>query len=1046
MSLPEICIKKPVFATVLNLFLLILGIVAFFRLSVREYPNIDAPVVSVETRYRGASAEIIESEVTQILEESLAGIEGIDVMSSHSRQEASQISINFNLERNPETAASDVRDRVSRVRGKLPRDIEEPIVQKVEADAQPIIYIAFYSDRHSPLEITDFADREVKSQLQTLPGVAEVMIFGERRYAMRLYVDPERLAAFHLSPQEIEAALRRQNIDVPSGRIEGKLREYTVLSETNLKTPEEFNNMVIAEHDGYLIKFQDVGYAKYGAAEERSVARYNGKDSIALGIVKQATANPLDVSKVIQEKLPLIQKTIPEGMKIDIAYNKANYIKSSIDNVYHAIFEAIILVGVIIFLFLGNLRITLIPLIAIPISMFGAFFLMMMMGFSINILSLLAFVLAIGLVVDDAIVVLENVHRYLEQGKKPFEAAMLGCKEISFAILAMTLTLAAVFAPVGFLTGVTGKLFTEFSWTLAGAVLISGFVALTLTPMMCSKLLRHNHSPSPLTSWFEKLYKHVQHGYEANLKKVLLNPKKTLALGMCLAIASFSMFWILRSELAPMEDEGTIIGVFMAPEGATIDYTSKYANQLEHIFDKVPEVEKFFVVSGFPVVNMGISFMKLVDWKEREREAKRIIFGMGGEMFNVTGLMAFPMNPPPLGQSPQNKALEVAIQTTESYEKLDKMSEALLMKLRQNPGLTYPETDLKLNKPQLKIEIDREKAAELNVEIETIGRTLETLLGGRQVTRFKRDGKQYDVIVQLANFDRSNQSDLQKIYVKSTKGEMIQLSNIIKPFETVSPKELNHFNQLRAASLSANLAPGYTIGEAVEYVEKSAKEVLNERAKIEFNGESREFQKSSSSIYFFFVLALVFIYLVLSAQFESFKDPLIILFTVPLSIGGALVTLYLAGKTLNIFSQVGMITLIGLITKHGILIVEFANQQKESGKKSFQAIYDACLMRLRPILMTSAATVLGAFPLAIAIGAGAESRQNIGWVIVGGLTIGTFFTLFVIPCVYLLFQPKEKEAEKTIKDIFVIEGSAGDGLGSVYQGSSHPDKRGGAIS
>lgn len=1026
MNLPELCIRRPVFSTVINLFLLILGIVAFFRLTVREYPNIDPPVVSVQTNYRGASAELIESEVTQVLEESLAGIEGIDVISSQSRQEVSQITVNFNLEVNPQTAAADVRDRVARVRGNLPKDIDEPIVQKVEADAQPIIYIAFYSDRHSPLEITDFADRVVKSQLQTLPGVAGVMIFGERRYAMRLTIDPQLLAAYRLSPQDVEAALRRQNVDVPGGRIEGKYREYTVLSETDLKTPEEFNNMIIAQSNNSLVKLKDVGYAKYDAVNERSIARYNAKDSVALGIVKQATANPLDVSKIIAEKLPLVEKTVPEGMKFEIAYNKADYIKSSIENVYHAIFEAIILVAVIIFLFLGSFRVSIIPLIAIPVSLFGAFFLMMMMGFSINTLTLLAFVLAIGLVVDDAIVVLENVHRYLEEGKKPFEAAILGCKEISFAILAMTLTLAAVFAPVGFLTGVTGKLFTEFSWTLAGAVLISGFVALTLTPMMCSKLLKGHQKASPLTSWFEKLYNGFQTGYQEKLKSALLNPKKTVFIGVTLALISMSMFLVLRSELAPMEDEGTIIGVFLSPEGSTIDYTSKYAGQLEEIFDKVPEVERFFVVSGYPVVSQGISFLILSDWVKRQREAKRIIFDMGSKMFNVTGLMAFPMNPPPLGQSPQNKPVDVVIQTTESYEALDKISNDLLAKLYQNPGLMYVQSDLKLNKPQLKIEIDREKAAELGIEVETIGRTLQTYLGGSQVTRFKREGKQYDVIVQLAAQNRDSQSDLEKIYIKTPKGEMVQLSNLIKPKQTVSPKELNHFNQLRAASFTANLAPGYTIGEALNYIETAAKEVMNDKARIDFGGESREFKKASASIYFFFLLALVFIYLVLSAQFESFKDPLIIMVTVPLSLAGALLTLFLAGKTLNIFSQVGMITLIGLITKHGILIVEFANQQRAQHKLPFQAVFDACLMRFRPILMTTAATVLGALPLATAIGAGAESRQNIGWVIVGGLTIGTFFTLFVIPCVYLLMQPKEKK----MKDIFVVEGGVNLGLES----------------
>jgi multidrug efflux pump len=999
-TLPELSIKRPVFATVMSLVLVLVGIVSYERLSVREYPAIDPPVVTVDTTYPGASAAIVETQVTKVLEDALAGIEDIDFITSISRQESSQITVRFKLDRDPDYAAADVRDRVGRVRGRLPDEIEEPIIQKREADAQPILHLAFYSDRHSALEITDYADRYVKDQLQTVPGVAEVRLFGERQYSMRIWLDPERLAAYNLSPQDVEAALRRQNVEVPSGRVESQQREFTVLSETDLRTPQQFNDLIIKDANGYLVRLADVGNAELGPLDERLVVRFNGKPAIALGVIKQATANPLEVAEGVQKLLPGITQSLPEGMQVRMANDKSVFIAESIKNVYQTIFEAILLVALIIFLFLRSIRATIIPLVTIPVSLIGAFALMYAFGFSINTLTLLALVLAIGLVVDDAIVMLENIYRHVENGMPPVKAALVGSREISFAVIAMTITLAAVYAPIGFMTGITGRLFTEFAWTLAGAVIVSGFVALTLSPMMCSKLLRHQTTHNIFYRIIESGLNFVTRAYRALLRGALAVRPVVLLIGLAVAAASYFLFATLKSELAPIEDQGNIFVVFRAPEGATIDYTDAYAKQLEEIALKVPEADRVFSVAGNPTVSQGRVILRLVPWSERERSQQDIGKAIAPEMVVIPGVVAFPGNPPPLGQGAREKPINLVIQTSRPYEELQKMVDDLLQKAETYPGLVDVDSDLKLNSPQLDIAVDRDKAAAVGVEIDTLGRTLETMLGGRQVTRFKREGEQYDVVVKIADFDRENPDDLRRIYVRGKDDSMIPLSNLITIKETVAPKELNHFNQLRAATITAQLAPGYTLSDGLTFLEEAAKELLPATAYLDYGGQTREFKEASASIYITFLLALAFIYLVLAAQFESFTDPLIIMLTVPLSVTGALLALWWSGGTLNIYSQVGLVTLIGLITKHGILIVEFSNQLRAQGHPMRDAVIEAAALRLRPILMTTGAMVLGAVPLAIATGAGAESRQDIGWVIVGGLLVGTFFTLFVIPVVY----------------------------------------------
>jgi len=1003
MKLSEICIRRPVFATVLSLVIVLLGLASYFRLSVREYPKIDPPVVSVQTTYRGASPEIIETQVTKILEESLAGIEGIDFMTSVSRQERSNISITFNLNRDASSAAADVRDRVGRVRKQLPDDIDEPVIQKVEADAQPTIYIALSSERHDAMELSDYADRYVKDQLQTLPGVAQITIIGERRYSMRIWLDPDKMAAYGVTPQEIEAALTRENVQVPAGRVESRWREYTVLPLTDLQTPDQFNNMSIrVGNNDALVRLKDVGYAEFGPVDDRSEFRFNRQSAVAVGVVRQSTANPLDISRDVRARVPDIRRALPPGMRADVAYDRALFIQESLKNVYWTIGEAVILVVLIIFVFLRSLRATLVPLVTIPVSLIGAFALMNLFGFSINTLTLLAMVLAIGLVVDDSIVMLENIWRHIEHGQRPFHAAMAGAREIGFAVLAMTLTLAAVYVPIGFMQGTTGKLFTEFALTLAGAVIVSGFVALTASPMMCAKWLRREESHGRVYKVIEDALRRLTTGYDKLLARALSMRPIVLATGAVVAVLGGFFYSQLSSELAPFEDQGILLSVIVAPEGSTIEYMQKYAREVEQVYFNVPEVDRAFVISGFPTIIQGRAFALLKPWSERDRTQQQIVAAVGGPgnpMSYITGVNAFPVNPPPLGATPSDRPVNMVIQTTRPYAELQEMVTKVIARAAQIKGLENIDTDLKLNQPQLKVDVDRDKAANLGISGDALGRTLQTLLGGHQVTRFKREGKQYDVIVQIADPFRTSPTDLPRLYVRGSAG-LVQLANLVNVTESVAPSELNHFNQLRSATISATLAPGASLGEALQSLGQAVREVLPPTAQIDYGGQSREFRKSSSSIYMTFVLALAFIYLVLAAQFESFRSPLIIMLTVPLSIAGGLFALWLDGSTLNIYSQVGLVTLIGLITKHGILIVEFANQNRRRGLDKLRAVREAAVVRLRPILMTTGAMVFGAIPLAIATGAGAESRQDIGLVIVGGLLIGTLFTLFVIPAVY----------------------------------------------
>jgi multidrug efflux pump len=1009
MGFTEFCIRRPVFATVLSLVLVLAGLMSFSRLTIREYPAIDEPQVSVQTNYSGASAEIIESQVTQVLEGSLAGIEGIDTIESTSRAEQSRITVRFRSTVNIDAATSDVRDRVSRVRRSLPDEITEPTISKVEADAQPIIFLVLQSGSMNALELTDYVDRFVVNRFKNLDGVADVTVNGERRYAMRVWIDPARLAGYGLTVQDVENAIRNQNADIPAGRIESSEREFTVLSRTSLGTAEEFSRIVLKQAGGLQVMLGDVSRVELGTADVRRESRYNGSTAISIGIVKTAVANPLDVANEVNEILPRLNADLPQGTSASIGFDSTVFIERSISNVFKTILEAVGLVLVIIILFLHSFRAALIPVVTIPVSLIATFAIMYATGLTVNTLTLLAMVLAIGLVVDDAIVVLENIFRHIEEGMKPFEAAIRGAREIGFAVIAMTLTLAAVYAPIAFTPGRTGRLFLEFAVTLAGAVIISGFVALTLTPMMCSKLLKHQERKNIFARVVEGILGGLERGYASLLRGALSLRWFVLILALGVGAGGGWLFTQLKSELSPTEDRGTIIVSGNAPEGASLAYTQRYAGQVEELLADVPELRSWLMIVGAGEVTQFTSFARLKDWDERSVKQQEVTQKILPRLRKIAGVQSSASNPASLGFRGFGKPFQFVIQSSASYEEINDLADALVERLKDNPGLVDLDTDMRLNKPEVQVSIDRDRVADLGLDISVIGRTLENLLGGRNVSTFQIGSEQYDVTVALPASLRASPDTLARIFVKSSNGNMVQLSNVVTTRESVAPRDLRRFNQLRAITIQANLAPGYTLGEAITAVNAAAAEVLPQGTITDLSGQAREFRDASSNLALIFVLALAFIYLVLAAQFESFRDPLMIMVSVPLSMTGALGALWLTGGTLNVYSQIGLVTLIGLITKHGILIVEFTNKLQEQGVARREAIVQAAGLRLRPILMTTAAMILGAIPLALATGAGAESRQQIGWVIVGGMSLGTLLTLFVVPCVYAVMGWKPKQ-------------------------------------
>jgi multidrug efflux pump len=1012
MQLAETSIRRPVFATVLSLLIMLVGAVSFNRLSVREYPKIDEPVVSVQTRFGGASSEVIEGQVTKILEDSLSGIEGVDVITSSSRPERSQISIRFALSRDADSAAADVRDKVSRVRQRLPQGIDEPVIAKVEAESFPVVFLAMSSDTHSALQLSEMANQLVKPILQTAPGAADVTVFGERKFSMRIWLDPDRLAAYRLTVQDVEDALRRSNLEVPAGRIESAQREFNVTAATDLRRPAEFRQVVIRNTNGLPVRIGDVARVESGPADERSAVRLNGRDSIAVGVIRQATANPLELSAGVMQLLDKVRNDLPQGVSIEVANDNSVFIDRSIRSVYTTIAEAVVLVALVILVFLRTFRASIIPLLTIPVSLIGAFGLMALAGFSINTLTLLALVLAIGLVVDDAIVMLENIYRHIEEGMTPFQAALKGSREVGFAIVAMTMTLVAVYAPLAFAPGRTGRLFTEFALALAGAVVVSGLVALTLSPMLCSLLLRHNPKPNFFDRGMERVLDGITRGYSRLLGWSL----RARWLVVLVAIGSGALSWSLlgqiKRELAPVEDRGVVVAQINGPDGSTLDYTNRYARAIERVGESYPEFDRIFANIGNPTVAQGTVFFRATPWEDRKRSTQEMAREMTPRIAGMTGVTAFPITPPSLGQGFTQRPINYVIITSDSYQNLSQTVRAFQDELAKNPGFVQVDSDLRLNKPEIRLEVDRERAADMGVGVDAIARAIETMLGGRIVTRYKRDSDQYDVIVQTNPSGRNTPDDIEKIFVRGRGDAMIPLSALVKLREIVVPRELNHFGQRRSASITSNLSADYSVGEALDFMDATARKVLPPGYATDLNGASREFRKSADSLTLVFILALFFIFLVLSAQFESFVDPFVILLSVPLSMAGALLALKWSGGTLNVYSQIGLITLVGLITKHGILMVEFANQLREQGLDTLAAIQKSASQRLRPIMMTTGAMVLGAIPLALASGAGAESRQQIGWVIVGGMSLGTLLTIFVVPTMYTLLARRHAPGAK----------------------------------
>lgn len=1064
MILSDITVRRPVLATVLNLVIILLGLVAWQRLEVRQYPRVDLPVVTVETTWRGASADIMESQVTKIMEDAIGGIEGVDYVASSTASSKSSITVNFRPAVNPDAAAADVRDRVSRARKDLPNDIDEPIITKASSDAAPIIFVALSSDTVSSMEVTAYASKLVRDRLQIIPGVSSANIYGARDYSMRIWLDPQRMAARQVTVDDVTSALTSQNVEIPAGRVEDINREFTVRSETDLKTVDEFRAIILRQGTGYLVRLGDVAKVEIAPADERRVSRRNGKPSVALGIIKQATANPLQISDEVAKVVPDIQKMLPEGVSINVAYDSTIFIKSSIHSVEKTMIEAILLVAVVILLFLRSPRAAIIPIITIPVSLLGGLILMMALGFSINMLTLLAFVLAIGLVVDDAIVMLENISRHVEQGMPPVEAALKGSKEIGFAVIAMTLTLAAVYAPMALAQGKTGRLFTEFALALAGAVIVSGFTALTLTPMLCSKLLKRHPGhidehdvfyARKYRSWLTAILQRRKRTLAAASLSLLLSLVLYMGLGGVVSLLSFGTLsekvggvqqqigglsqlsnpmvppeviaglppyvrmmipyarplGILASglprELAPSEDQGFFIGVGLGPSGATINATARYAQMAEKIYAGIPEVKTYFVISGVPNVSDMLSFVVLKDWADRSRASKEIIGSIFPAMMSIPGLAAFPIPPGGLGQDFLDMPVGLVIQTTGSWEDLSNAVNQVMAKAAQNSALQNVQSTLYLDTPELHLTVNRDKVATVGSSIADVGRALQIMLGGAEVTRFKLNNEQYDVIVQMGDAQRRQPSDMTGLYVRSGTGQMVQLANMVDVNEAIGPRSLDHFDKLRSATIKASLAPGASQAAAIAYLEQAVRDTGVPGLHTDYTGSSRELRETGSTIGLVFGLAIIFIFLVLAAQFESFVDPFVILVSVPLAVFGALLALTIAGKSMNIYSQIGLITLVGLIAKNGILIVEFANQQiEERGLSRIDAVVEAAVMRLRPILMTTAATVLGALPLALASGAASESRSTIGWVIVGGMTIGTIFTLFVVPVVYTLMGRK----------------------------------------
>jgi multidrug efflux pump len=1002
MKLSDISIQRPVLTSMLSTALVLFGAIGYTKLSVREFPDVDPAIISVSTFLRGANPRVIESAVTDILEEELSTVPGLRTLTSSSAEQFSNITLEFTLDRSVEEAAQDVRDKVSRVRGLLPEEVEEPVVAKQDADAQPFFFLALSGDNYNLIQLSDIADRLVKTRLQSLPGVGRAQVFGERRMSIRVWLSAAELAARGLTVQDVESAIRSRNVEVPAGRIESTRREFSVRSLGELKTPAEFEELTVSSQSGQLVKLRDLGRVELGPENDRSALRYNGTPAVAIGVVRQSKANLVAVADAIRAELPAVQASLPPGVNIYAAFDQSVFVKRSIKEAEETLVIAGLLVVAIIFLFLRNLRATIIPGLAIPTSIVATFGVMYFLGFSINNFTLLALTLAIGIVVDDAIIVLENAYRHQEElGEDPETASRNGTREIAFAVIATTVSLVAVFTPLAFLQGTTGRLFNEFGIAVAGSVVLSGIVALTLTPMLSAKILRLPPSHGRVYKVLEHGFESIATGYSRVLDRTLRHRWATVGAAAAVVLLSVLIFRSLEREFVPPEDRGFFPVFIVAPEGASLAYTDGYQRRVEAILAKTADIEGYFSIVGFGGrVNGGIIFVRLTDWAARERSVQDVLAEVQPKFMGIPGIFAFASNPPAFGFG---NPVQFVVRHP-NFDSLTVAMDTLTARARQIPGLINVDTDLRVNKPELTVGFDRDRAEDLGVSVRDVAGTLQTLLGSSRVSTFTRDNKLYDVLVQLDPSARATPSDMTGLFVRGRDGELVQLSAVAHIDEGVGPRQLNHFNRVRSFTLSAALQPGVALGTAIDSLNRVAAQVLPRGSSVELAGESREFRESGNALYFAFALALIVVFMVLASQFESLVHPFTVLLSVPLAVAGALATLLVAGSTLNLYSQIGMILLIGLVTKNSILLVEYANQLKEKGLDTIAAVREAGRIRLRPIVMTSVATVMGALPIALGLGAGSVSRRPLGYAIVGGLIFSTVLTLFLVPAVYVILD------------------------------------------
>ncbi|RNF85942.1 efflux RND transporter permease subunit [Montanilutibacter psychrotolerans] len=1031
MILSDISIKRPVFATVMSLLLIVLGIMAFSRLTLRELPAIDPPVVSVDVTYPGASAAVVETRITQVLEDALAGTEGIETLESRSVNGRSSVSIEFNLSRDIEAAANDVRDAVSRVADRMPEEADPPEIEKVESDAETIMWLNMSSKTMDTLQLSDYAERYVVDRLSSVDGVAQVRLGGRQRYAMRVWLDRDALAARGITVNDVENALRAENVELPAGRLESDARDFTLRVARGYEKAEDFAQIALGKgQDGYVVRLGDVAKVELASAERRAYYRSNGEPNIGLGIIKTSTANSLDVARAARDAAERIRPSLPEGTDIFVAFDSTVFIDASVERVYHTLFEAIALVLVVIWLFLGSLRAALIPAVTVPVCLVAAFIPLYAFGFSINLMTLLALVLCIGLVVDDAIVVLENIQRRADLGEPKLVAAVRGTRQVAFAVIATTAVLVAVFLPVGFMEGNTGRLFRELSVALAGAVAISAFVALTLTPMMSSKLVRpHDHEKSTrVNRWVNGRLDALGRHYRSFLDRSVDKPWWFGALMVLALLLSFGLFKLVPSELAPPEDRGAFFVSVVGPEGAGYDYSVKQINAVEKVLarhtgsDQPIQRANTRVPGGFGAgeeMHTGQVIVFLQDWDKRKVSTNDVVDSLRGELGKLPGVRANPSVRTGLVRS-RGQPLQIVLGGPD-YVELAQWRDRLLARMESNPQLFSVDSDYKETRPQMRVQIDRQRAADLGVSVTDIGHALETMMGSRRVTTFVQDGEEYDVIVQADKPGRASPADLAAIQVRAREGGLVPLSNLVTLRELAEPGSFNRFNRLRAITISAGLAPGYRMGEAITWLNGVVAEELPEHAQIDWKGESREYQQAGGAVLLTFTLALLIVYLVLAAQFESFIHPFVIMLTVPLGVLGALIGLWLTGGTLNLFSQIGIVMLVGLAAKNGILIVEFANQLRDQGRRIHDAIVEASAVRLRPILMTSIATVAGALPLVLAGGPGSASRATIGVVVIFGVSFSTLLSLVVVPVFYVLLAKYTRSPDAVAHELKALE-------------------------